>query len=231
MGETGVDNGIAELGFKNMGAWILGRNMFGPVRGRWPDETWKGWWGDEPPYHVPTFVLTHHKRAPIKMKGGTEFIFVTDGIESALERRPPPPPAPWRCRKATTDLWSVPREAPRPETAAKIGPWGELRHRVGRLPAGNHARLADGRLAAQHRLRLRREDDSLSFFVAHLRLEDDRRPTYVHRRTLRRGTTRCHRTQEVRLRFERRRTSPRGKVEKDTPYPPAVSASVMSAPP
>jgi dihydrofolate reductase len=83
-GETGVDNGVAELGFKDMGAWILGRNMFGPVRGPWPDENWKGWWGDEPPYHVPTFVLTHHKRAPIKMKGGTEFIFVTDGIESAL---------------------------------------------------------------------------------------------------------------------------------------------------
>ncbi len=85
-GETGVDNQIAEEGFKRMGAWILGRNMFGPVRGPWPDDTWKGWWGDEPPYHVPTFVLTHHKRAPVKMKGGTEFIFVTDGIESALRQ-------------------------------------------------------------------------------------------------------------------------------------------------
>ena len=85
-GETGVDNQMAEKGFKNMGAWILGRNMFGPVRGPWPDESWKGWWGDEPPYHVPTFVLTHHPRKAIRMKGGTEFIFVTDGIESALQQ-------------------------------------------------------------------------------------------------------------------------------------------------
>jgi dihydrofolate reductase len=85
-GETGVDNGIAELGFQNIGAWILGRNMFGPVRGPWPDDRWKGWWGDEPPYHVPAFVLTHHARAPLAMKGGTVFHFVTDGIESALEQ-------------------------------------------------------------------------------------------------------------------------------------------------
>jgi dihydrofolate reductase len=85
-GETGVDNKMAEDSMANVGAWILGRNMFGPVRGPWPDDKWKGWWGDEPPYHVPTFVLTHHKRAPIKMKGGTEFIFVTDGIESALKQ-------------------------------------------------------------------------------------------------------------------------------------------------
>ena len=83
-GETGVDNEIAERGFAGFGAWILGRNMFGPVRGPWPDESWKGWWGDEPPYHVPTFVLTHHARATIPMKGGTEFRFVTDGIHSAL---------------------------------------------------------------------------------------------------------------------------------------------------
>jgi dihydrofolate reductase len=83
-GETGVDNQIAERGFENMGAWILGRNMFGPVRGPWPDETWKGWWGDEPPYHVPAFVLTHHARPVLRMKGGTDFHFVTDGIESAL---------------------------------------------------------------------------------------------------------------------------------------------------
>ena len=75
---------IAEKGFDNLGAWILGRNMFGPVRGPWPDDSWKGWWGDEPPYHVPVFVLTHHARAPIEMKGGTTFHFVTDGIESAL---------------------------------------------------------------------------------------------------------------------------------------------------
>jgi dihydrofolate reductase len=83
-GETGVDNGLAEQAFHNVGAWILGRNMFGPVRGPWPDESWRGWWGEEPPYHVPTFVLTHHARAPLAMKGGTTFHFVTDGIESAL---------------------------------------------------------------------------------------------------------------------------------------------------
>ena len=76
-GETGVDNAMVEKGFDNVGAWILGRNMFGPVRGPWPDETWKGWWGDEPPYRVPVFVLTHYARAPIPMKGGTEFRFVT----------------------------------------------------------------------------------------------------------------------------------------------------------
>ena len=85
-GETGVDNGMAEQGFEGIGAWILGRNMFGPVRGPWPDETWKGWWGEEPPYHTPVFVLTRHARAPLKMKGGTEFRFVTDGIESALRQ-------------------------------------------------------------------------------------------------------------------------------------------------
>jgi len=83
-GETGVDNGMAEQGFSNIGAWILGRNMFGPVRGPWPDESWKGWWGDEPPYHTPVFVLTHHPRTPLPMKGGTEFRFVTGGIEAAL---------------------------------------------------------------------------------------------------------------------------------------------------
>ncbi len=85
-GETGVDNGIAEQGMTGFGAWILGRNMFGPIRGPWPDESWKGWWGDDPPYHVPVFVLTHHPRAPIVMKGGTVFNFVTDGIHSALEQ-------------------------------------------------------------------------------------------------------------------------------------------------
>jgi dihydrofolate reductase len=83
-GDTGIDNGMAEQGFENIGAWILGRNMFGPVRGPWPDESWKGWWGEEPPYHVPVFVLTHHARALLAMKGGTTFHFVTDGIESAL---------------------------------------------------------------------------------------------------------------------------------------------------
>jgi dihydrofolate reductase len=85
-GETGVDNDMAELGFRGVGAWILGRNMFGPIRGPWPDENWKGWWGDEPPYHVPVFVLTHHARPPVKMAGGTEFRFVTDGIHSALQQ-------------------------------------------------------------------------------------------------------------------------------------------------
>ena len=83
-GETGVDNTMAARGFENVGAWILGRNMFGPVRGPWPDDSWKGWWGDEPPYHVPVYVLTHHPRAPIAMKGGTEFRFVTDGLLAAL---------------------------------------------------------------------------------------------------------------------------------------------------
>ncbi len=85
-GETGIDNRMAELGFENIGAWILGRNMFGPVRGPWPDERWRGWWGDEPPYHCPVFVLTHHARAPLEMQGGTTFHFVTDGIETALAR-------------------------------------------------------------------------------------------------------------------------------------------------
>lgn len=85
-GETGVDNRVAEEGFKGIGAWILGRNMFGPVRGPWPDDSWKGWWGDEPPYHTPVFVLTHHARAPLAMAGGTEFRFVTEGIHAALEQ-------------------------------------------------------------------------------------------------------------------------------------------------
>jgi dihydrofolate reductase len=85
-GETGIDNDFAEKGMSGFGAWILGRNMFGPVRGEWPDESWKGWWGDEPPYHVPTFVLTHHARPTLRMAGGTDFIFVTDGIQSALEQ-------------------------------------------------------------------------------------------------------------------------------------------------
>ena len=83
-GETGVDDDVAAQGFVNIGAWILGRNMFGPIRGPWPDERWKGWWGDEPPYHVPAFVLTHHPRPPLEMKGGTTFHFVTTGIEDAL---------------------------------------------------------------------------------------------------------------------------------------------------
>ena len=85
-GETGVDERFAAGGFDNIGAWILGRNMFGPVRGPWPDESWKGWWGDEPPYHTPVFVLTHHPRKTLPMAGGTDFHFVTDGIESALRQ-------------------------------------------------------------------------------------------------------------------------------------------------
>jgi dihydrofolate reductase len=83
---AGVDDDFAARGFENLGAWILGRNMFGPIRGPWPDDEWKGWWGETPPYHVPVFVLTHHARAPITMKGGTTFHFVTDGIHAALER-------------------------------------------------------------------------------------------------------------------------------------------------
>ena len=85
-GSTGVDDAFAARGFENIGAWILGRNMFGPVRGPWSDDSWKGWWGDEPPYHCPVFVLTHHARAPIEMKGGTVFHFVTEGVEAALQR-------------------------------------------------------------------------------------------------------------------------------------------------
>jgi len=85
-GETGVDDDIAAQGFAGVGAWILGRNMFGPVRGPWPDEHWKGWWGDEPPYHTPVFVLTHHPRAPLAMRGGTVFHFVTAGIHAALDQ-------------------------------------------------------------------------------------------------------------------------------------------------
>lgn len=85
-GATGVDDDFAARGFQNVGAWILGRNMFGPIRGDWPDDNWRGWWGDNPPYHVPVFVLTHYPRAAITMEGGTVFHFVTDGIEAALER-------------------------------------------------------------------------------------------------------------------------------------------------
>ena len=85
-GATGIDNDIAQSSMENLGAWIMGRNMFGPIRGPWPDESWKGWWGPNPPYHVPVFVLTHHARPSIEMEGGTVFHFVTDGIESALAR-------------------------------------------------------------------------------------------------------------------------------------------------
>jgi len=83
-GNKGVDNDVASLSFENVGVWILGRNMFGPVRGPWKDDSWKGWWGENPPYHAPVFVLTHHARAPLAMEGGTTFHFVTDGLESAL---------------------------------------------------------------------------------------------------------------------------------------------------
>jgi dihydrofolate reductase len=86
-GETeGIDEAFAARGFTNIGAWVLGRNMFGPVRGPWPDESWRGWWGDNPVYHVPVFVLTHHARAPLVMEGGTTFHFVTDGLAAALGR-------------------------------------------------------------------------------------------------------------------------------------------------
>jgi dihydrofolate reductase len=85
-GSQGVDNDFAAQSFENIGAWILGRNMFGPVRGAWLDDSWKGWWGDNPPYHTPVFVLTHHARPPLIMEGGTTFYFITDGPESALAR-------------------------------------------------------------------------------------------------------------------------------------------------
>jgi dihydrofolate reductase len=85
-GESGVDDEMAAKSFENIGAWIMGRHMFGPIRGPWPDEQWRGWWGDEPPYHTQVFVLTHHARRPLEMAGGTVFHFVTDGIESALRQ-------------------------------------------------------------------------------------------------------------------------------------------------
>ena len=85
-GTTGIDEDFAARSFRNIGAWILGRNMFSPIRGPWADQSWKGWWGDNPPYHVPVFILTHHARAPIEMEGGTTFHFVTGGVQEALER-------------------------------------------------------------------------------------------------------------------------------------------------
>jgi dihydrofolate reductase len=85
-GEKGIDNDFAAQSFANVGAWILGRNMFGPVRGPWPDDSWKGWWGSNPPFHCPVYVLTHHARPSLSMEGGTTFHFVTDGIESALDQ-------------------------------------------------------------------------------------------------------------------------------------------------
>jgi dihydrofolate reductase len=85
-GETGVDDGFAARSMQGVGAWILGRNMFGPVRGPWPDDSWKGWWGPSPPYHVPTYVLTHHPRVSLTMEGGTVFHFVKDGLDAALAR-------------------------------------------------------------------------------------------------------------------------------------------------
>jgi dihydrofolate reductase len=85
-GSTGVDEDFAARSMAGIGAWILGRNMFGPIRGPWPDESWRGWWGENPPYHAPVFVLTHHQRPPLEMEGGTVFHFVTDGIHAALER-------------------------------------------------------------------------------------------------------------------------------------------------
>ena len=97
-GATGPDDDFAARSFENIGAWILGRNMFGPIRGPWPDDSWKGWWGDEPPYHCPVYVVTHHARAPIAMKGGTVFHFVTEGIHAALKRA-------WDWRTVRTSDW------------------------------------------------------------------------------------------------------------------------------
>lgn len=85
-GSKGIDNDFAAQSFENVGAWILGRNMFGPVRGPWQDDSWKGWWGADPPYHTPVFVITHYARPPLTMEGGTTFYFITDGIESALKQ-------------------------------------------------------------------------------------------------------------------------------------------------
>jgi len=85
-GEVDIDEEFAAQSMAGLGAWIMGRNMFGPVRGPWPDESWRGWWGKNPPYHCPVFVLTHHERPPLEMEGGTVFYFVTDGMEAALER-------------------------------------------------------------------------------------------------------------------------------------------------
>ena len=85
-GDTGIDEDFAARGMAGVGAWIMGRNMFGPIRGPWPDESWRGWWGANPPYHAPVFVLTHHARSPLEMEGGTVFYFVTEGIHAALER-------------------------------------------------------------------------------------------------------------------------------------------------
>lgn len=85
-GTIGADERFTQRSFENVGAWIMGRNMFGPVRGPWPDETWRGWWGEEPPYRVPVFVLTHHARAPLVMAGGTTFHFVTGGLDEAMQR-------------------------------------------------------------------------------------------------------------------------------------------------
>ena len=85
-GEPGIDDDFAARGFHNVGAWIMGRNMFGPVRGAWPDASWRGWWGENPVYHAHVFVLTHHPRAPLVMEGGTTFHFVTEGLRVALER-------------------------------------------------------------------------------------------------------------------------------------------------
>ncbi|MBV8832902.1 MAG: dihydrofolate reductase [Acidobacteriaceae bacterium] len=85
-GRQGIDNDFAVRSFDNVGAWILGRNMFGPIRGPWADDSWRGWWGEEPPYHVPVFVLTHYVRPPLRMKGDTTFFFVTDGAKVALQQ-------------------------------------------------------------------------------------------------------------------------------------------------
>ena len=98
-GETGIDSDFGYGMFRGVGAWILGRNMFGPIRGPWPDDAWKGWWGDDPCYHKPVFVLTHQAREPVEMKGGTTFYFVTDGIESASR-------APARRPRTRTSCWA-----------------------------------------------------------------------------------------------------------------------------
>ena len=103
-GTTGTDNDFAARSFENLGAWIMGRNMFGPVRGPWPDDEWKGWWGANPPYHVPVFVLTHHARPPLEMEGGTVFHFVTEGIAAALDQARAAARSPCACGVAAPSI-------------------------------------------------------------------------------------------------------------------------------
>ncbi len=139
-GTTDTDDAFARKSMENVGAWIMGRNMFGPIRGQWPDHSWKGWWGPNPPYHVPVFVLTHHPRPPLEMEGGTVFHFVTDGIEAALERATAIAGAQGRShrrRRLRCQAISAGRPARRTPSGRFAGPSGERREPVrGARPAG-----------------------------------------------------------------------------------------------